>query len=166
MPPLFFDEAASLAAHEQWKANCGPHALASACGQTLERIREALLDFHERPWTTPTRIKEALVNLGQDYREDRALRTRLLPARGIARIQWEGRWLKAGVPRRVAYGYTHWVGIREGHVFDTISPAFGWVPLDLWASQTDLFAQDQFEGWHVTHHYHLPSAAPLASAVT
>ena len=153
MPPLLFDQQASLRANETWQANCGPHALAAACALNIEDVRDAIPDFAEMPWTTPTRMKAALVKLKRLFVEVRGVRSQELPSRGMARIQWEGRWLNPGVPKVVAYGYTHWVAAWDGWVFDTTSEKFGWVPLAEWKQAIDEFATREFEGWHVTHHY-------------
>jgi hypothetical protein len=62
------------------------------------------------------------------------------------RVQWGGPWTKPGVPMRVRYRQTHWVGVRERgvakfpgfrrEVFD-INAMFvgGWIPYDEWAGR-------------------------------
>jgi hypothetical protein len=159
MPPLFFDREASLTAHETWQANCGPHAIAAACGLNIEAVRGSIPNFGTMPWTTPTRLKAALDHLRQGFTEIRGIRKQEVPARGLARLQWEGRWLNAGVPKVVAYGYTHWVASWDNYVFDTGSSKFGWIPLSEWKADTDTYATTEFEGWHVTHHYLITGSA-------
>ncbi len=105
------------------------------------------------PWTTPTRLKAALLHLKRGFTEMRGLRNREMPAHGLARLQWEGKWLNPGVPKVVAYGYTHWVAAWDNWVFDTAAETFGWIPVEEWKAATDIFATREFEGWHVTHHY-------------
>lgn len=83
------------------------------------------------------------------------------PHYGLARIQWEGPWTAPGVPMRVRYRQTHWVGSAHHKgdigVFDIncINNGNGWVSLRDWETTIvpHLIAQyPRADGkWHITH---------------
>ena len=89
------------------------------------------------------------------------------PSYGLARIQWEGSWLKPGVNPRAAYRYTHWVGVellseqvslsgdRDVAVWDINAlqdRRDGWLELDVWRdSLVPMILPKRGTGWHITH---------------
>lgn len=152
-------------AYEVWGANCGPAALAAIMGLTLDEVRPHMGDFESKRYTNPTLMFESLGRLHRDgicagwRRVDK-----VWPEFGLVRIQWEGPWTAPGVPERVAYRQTHWVGAAhvrgERGVFDIncVSSAHcnGWVTLKDW----DQFAvpfilKNSVPGadgkWRITH---------------
>lgn len=163
---LRFTEEQSEEANDTWGANCGPHSLAAILGKTLDEARVLLAPkfdekFRERGYgfTNPTMMGNALARAGQTFKLTKNLRTDEL-CEGVNRIQWEGPWLKPGVPPIVAYGHTHWVACREGLVFCTAAPVYdfggsqGWLTLEQWRCLISVLChREKFAGWHVTHHY-------------
>lgn len=89
------------------------------------------------------------------------------PKFGLARIQWEGPWLKAGVPIAARYRQTHWVAAQilehrdradEVRIFDVnaIRETGGIVTLAQWSEQlvpwlTKNYVPRADGGWHITH---------------
>lgn len=114
-------------AHAGWACSCGPASLAAICHLTLDEVREHFLEF--QGWTNPTMMTRALFSLGRLTSSKRQADAPLAwPRYGLARIQWEGPWLAPGVPPRVAYRYTHWVGVsppRSGAVSVDPEVSFG-----------------------------------------
>lgn len=153
-PSLSFTEAESDYANRACGANCGPHSLAAATGVSVLMACKVLKGFLDKGYTNPTMMEGGLKEIGRPYDRIKGLKTQEMPVNGIARIQWEGKWLKPGVPSSVAYGYTHWVAARDGYVLCTACPWFGWMGYDIWKSGVDcLCAENNFSGWHATHHY-------------
>jgi hypothetical protein len=150
---LFFTEEDSQRANDEWGANCGPHSLAAAIGCTLDRAHELLPTFDYKRYVNPTMMACALVMADIDYVLSKGLRTPVL-CEGLNRIQWEGKWLRPGVPARVAYGYTHWVAHVKGWVFCTCMPIRLWITEQEWReSIAEVCQRNKSDGWHVTHHY-------------
>lgn len=145
-PILRYTGEDSERAHKEWKATCGPHSIAAACGFSLEEVRLVLTGY--KGWMNPTMVGEALKALDFTYALRSGLKTQDL-CEGINRIQWEGEWLNPGVPARVAYYYTHYVAHRAGWVLCTaVFPAI-WIPSALWAQ----VHRDEGSPFHITHHY-------------
>lgn len=149
-------------AYETWGANCGPGALAAIMGLTLDEVRPHMGDFESKRYTNPTMMFAALKSVGADWRRiDQDHPPGYWPRYGLARIQWEGPWTKPGVPMRVRYGYTHWVGsvTVNGHagVFDIncLNNGSGWVSSSEWRDTVVPAIVAQYpraDGrWHVTH---------------
>lgn len=147
-PKLFYSEADSDRAKKSWKATCGPHALAAACGLTLDQVRPALKSY--RGWLNPTMMGESLVTLGRRFRVTTGLRT-LDVCDGISRVQWEGSWLDDGVHPSVAYHHTHWVAHLRGWVLCTASVSSEWITAQEW--QAFHLEEEPRSPFHVTHHY-------------
>jgi hypothetical protein len=149
---LPFTGAESEAAFEEWRATCGPHAIAAATGISLDEVRESLSDY--RGFMSPTQVEASLTVLGLPFRRTAHLRTKALCG-GLNRIQWEGPWLNPGVPAAVAYKHTHWVAHRNGWVLCTaVTEPPTWIPLLAWCTGLE---ELNFP-WHITHHYELASA--------
>ena len=169
---LRFTEDDSAEANCAWGANCGPHAVAAALMLTLDQVRPLFAPkfeekFRERGYgfTNPTMMGNALALAGVHVKLTKALRTQEL-CEGINRIQWEGKWLNPGVPPIVAYGHTHWVAAAAGHVFCTAAPLIqcDWLPERKWRARiATVCLQENFTGWHVTHHYAFPVKAKVSA---
>ena len=97
-------------AYEQWGASCGPCALAAILRRPVDSLHSYLAGFDGRHYMNPTHVCDALTAVQARY-------TRVLPSLstppsyGLYVAQWEGPWLKPGVPPRAAYRYTHIVGV-------------------------------------------------------
>ena len=160
-PSLKFTEVESQKAYSDWGANCGPHALAAACGMTLDQARELLIGFDLKRYTNPTMMENALNLYSVFWGRQRGLKIKDLPAlpeslTALCRVQWEGRWLDPGVPKMVAYRHTHWIAYFQGAVFCTVVPVFGWVDFKDWAEYLDRWTKASgYRGWHITHLYTL-----------
>ena len=152
MKPLLYTEADSKKANKEWKATCGPHSLAAACGKTLDQVRDAMAmaAINYRGWMSPTQVTKTLVALGQPYSLKSGLKTDAL-CEGINRVQWEGKWLNPGVPARVAYFHTHLVAHFNGFVLCTCCLHAEWVPVEDWRS----FIPGACYPFHITHHWTL-----------
>lgn len=171
---LPFTEEESERANDTWGANCGPHAVAAALNLTLDQVRPFFAPkfeekFQERGYgfTNPTMMGNALAFARVPYRLEKNLRIEEL-REGICRIQWEGPWLRAGVPPIVAYGHTHWVAATATHVFCTAVPWWqfdgDWLEHATWRRFIAQVCQmEKFTGWHVTHHYAFPVRAKEAA---
>lgn len=147
-PVLRFDAVQSELANKDWKATCGPHALAAACGLTLEEVRAVLVNY--KGWMSPTQMTQALLKLRRPYNFRHHLKTQEL-CNGINRIQWEGKWLNPGVPARVAYFHTHWVAHFNGAVLCTACAPADWIRVEDWRHfHLECEPRSPF---HITHHY-------------
>lgn len=157
-PPPRFTAEDSDRAFDEWGANCGPGALAAIMGMTLDEVRPHMGGFENKRYTNPTLMNQALRSIGRPWKKIGAG----WPSYGLVRIQWEGRWTNPGVPTRVRYRYTHWVGASTFGdeaiaVFDinSMSNGTGWCSLDDWSRIIVPFLVQQYSGasggWHITH---------------
>lgn len=156
MPPptaLLFTEAQSQRASAEWKASCGPHSIAAACGLTLDQVKAVLPEF--QGWMAPTLMEQTLLCLGQEFQLTKlaASEKSIILCEGINRIQWEGPWLKPGVPVRAAYRHTHWVACSQGMVLCTACLPATWITWEEWVSFH--FEEAPTSPFYVTHHYRL-----------
>lgn len=150
-------------AADEWGANCGPGAVAAICKLTLEELRPHLGDFDRKRYTNPTLMWDILKRLGVRYRctlnQQSSEHQGMLafPFFGLARVQWEGPWTEPGVPIRVRYRHTHWVGVCGREIFDINAMVIGgWLPLPEWSLQLVPWLLEQCEPkanrrWHLTH---------------
>lgn len=145
---LRYTEADSDRAFKEWKATCGPHAIAAALGLSLDRVRPAIPNY--KGWMSPTQMTQTLLALGRFTNLRHPLKTPDL-CNGINRIQWEGKWLNPGVPARVAYFHTHWVAHFNGWVLCTACESARWIPEPEWRSFH--LNEEPRSPFHVTHHY-------------
>ena len=153
-PALSYTAEESDNASRLYGANCGPHSLAAAAGVDLMTAMEAILDFKKKRYTNPTMMEFGLRHLKQRFVCTKYLHLKTLPLKGVARIQWEGTWLRSGVPSIVAYAYTHWVASNGDYVVCTACPWFGWIPYEQWVCGMDsICGAQRYDGWHVTHQY-------------
>jgi len=156
--PRFTEADAERAFHE-WGCNCGPAALAAVMEMTLEEVRPHLVGFEAKRYTNPRMMVEALRSIGRPWRRN-TIGTPW-PRFGLARIQWEGPWTKAGVPLRARYRYTHWVGAAHGRlgvgIFDVncLNNGTGWVALQDWTRIVVPAITSTYKratgAWHLTH---------------
>jgi hypothetical protein len=163
-PPRFNLADAERAA-DAWGCNCGPGALAAIMGLTLDDVRPHIGDFERRGYVNPTMMFDALNSVGAIWKPILASRSPAhldFPLYGLARIQWEGPWMRPGVPIGARYARTHWVGAAhsggEIGIFDIncINNGSGWVALREWCDVVVPFilreAVPRADGkWHITH---------------
>jgi hypothetical protein len=171
-----FNLADSDRAHDEWGANCGPAALAAIMGLTLDEVRPHMGDFEHKGYTNPTLMFDALKSLGANWRRVDGVRPPgYWPRYGLARIQWEGPWTAMGVPMRVRYRQTHWVGSAAvspvASVFDIncINNGSGWVSSAEWRNIVVPHILNECVPkangkWHITHAIEVspPRPSPLA----
>lgn len=107
-------------------------------------------------------MREALDSLAARYDWTVPRRTHIPPVYGLARVQWDGPWLKPGVPAAAAYCHTHWVGSRwnperEQQVFDINAMCVGgWISFDAWQQSLVPWLLEHVEpkatgAWWFTH---------------
>lgn len=105
---LKFTQADAQRASDEWGCNCGPAALAAITGRSLDDIRPLMGDFETKRYTNPTLMFAALTRTGLNWWKVAAP-----PTHGLVRVQWEGPWTEPGVPMRVRYRHTHWIGLKN-----------------------------------------------------
>jgi len=172
--PLRFTFEDLQCASDEWGINCGPAAIAAMLELGLSEIRPKLGDFEQKGYTNPSLMFEILRRLQVQWRCLTISRFNNAPldwpSYGLARVQWEGPWTAPGVPQRVRYRHTHWVGsvIEPAHpgavnqyVFDVNCACIGgWVPFEEWRSQVvpwllgTVYAEEKRKpsgAWHLTH---------------
>jgi hypothetical protein len=162
---LRFTETDAERASDQWGCNCGPSALAAITGRTLDEIRPLMGDFERKRYTNPTLMFDSIKRTAVPY-----WTVDCPPTHGLCRVQWEGPWTEPGVPIRVRYRHTHWIGIQnprhssmmnqihqEARIFDINAMCVGgWIPYAEWATSLVPWLLKQCEPkangrWHITH---------------
>lgn len=155
-PKLPYTQAESLAAYRDWKATCGHHSIAAACGVSLDQVKAVCPKLCG--WMSPTMISQTLFNLGFNSRKYPVPKRMNTPPGHmvcIMRIQWDGPWCNPGVPAKAAYLHTHYVAVLAG----------GWVVCTAtdgntptpWARWVDAVTSEALEsvrgctGWYSTH---------------
>lgn len=163
-----FSHADAIRAADEWGANCGPGALAAICGLTLDEVRPHMGDFESKGYTNPTLMFAAIKSVCPGRYSTKVMRTAGRagwdwPRYGLCRVQWEGPWMKPGVPFGARYARTHWIGScalsnDDIGVFDinAINNGAGWVSLDEWRAVIVPFILKNAVpradgGWHLTH---------------
>lgn len=158
--PRFTAEDADRA-YDEWGANCGPGAIAAICGLTLDELRPHMGDFERKHYTNPTLMWAVLDSLKADWVQVKP--PGRWPEHGLCRVQWHGPWTAPGVPPRVAYRHTHWVGAAtrsDGQVgvFDinAIGNGSGWSSLRDWERIVVPYILKECVPrasgtWHLTH---------------
>jgi hypothetical protein len=166
-PPMpLFDANDATYAADTWGFNCGPAAVATMMGMTIEQLRPHLGDFETKRYTNPMLMWAILKSVGAKWKA-KSVREVLLSAHdawpdyGLARIQWEGPWTSPGVPIVARYRHTHWVGAmrigNERGIFDVnCMNSGGWVSLSHWTRIMVPFILKQCHpkangDWHLTH---------------
>lgn len=172
--PLKFSVEDGDRAFDEWGANCGPGAIAAILGLTLAELRPHLGDFEAKRYTNPTLMWEILKRLDVDWR---LCKPPAWPTYGLVRVQWEGPWTEPGVPMRVRYRHTHWVGCCTAEnsigIFDinAIGNGTGWCALSDWEGilvpwllkETQPKANGKYHLTHSVEISGLRSLAPHAS---
>ena len=160
---LAFTPAEADDAYDAWRFNCGPGALCAVTGAKPEDALRVLPQFKERGYTNPKMMRAGLKALGRSWTEplseeseNRLLDLAELPAFGLVRVQWGGRWTNPGVPIRARYRHTHWAAVDGQQVFDINAVHFGgWVPVKEWAEQLIPWLMRECApkatGWWITH---------------
>ena len=162
--PLRFSVADAQKATDAWRFNCGPGALCAVLGMTPDELRPELGDFGRKGYTNPTLMKKTLTRCGAAqfvvYRGDKpgvGIPTKLDLA--LVRVQWSGPWTRPGVPMRVRYRQTHWIGVRKNssEIFDiNAMKEGGWIPCARWEGLyvpwlVEALVPDGDGGWWPTH---------------
>lgn len=161
-------------AHDAWRFNCGPFALAIMLGLTPDELRPHLGDFEAKGYTNPKLMYQVLYDLLGVVSPDRmkgfnqpcqADGEVMFADYGLSRVQWHGPWMKPGVPIAARYRKTHWVGsmIVDGQTWIADVNAMcvgGWVPLATWRDQLVPWLLQQCVpgadgAWSLTHRIEL-----------
>ena len=175
-PPACFTLDDAERAGDEWGLNCGPAAIAAVCGLTLDVIRPYMGDFESKGYTNPTLMWQVLRTIGVRWHCNAAQQSSenqgmlAWPTFGLARVQWEGPWTAPGVPMRVRYRHTHWVGVHSDPGWHRLEPGSsepmifdincicvgGWIPLSEWTGSLVPWLLKQVEPkangkWHLTH---------------
>lgn len=156
--PLFDASVEIEAATREWKANCGPVAIAAATGKSLVEVRAALTKGtgRFRGYTTVPDVQAALrwldVRVVRTWsKPPKALLEHGLAGPAILMIQWGGPWMR---DPRAAARHRHLIAFRYGWfgptgprwVGDvTIRPAV-WCLLDAWLATVHELMPDGGDG--------------------
>lgn len=160
-PEYSFTESDARKAFDDWGCNCGPTALATMTGLSLDDVHPHIPDFDDLHYTNPTMMKAALAGIGVQWGDRKSDGSpidqlpHLLTRYGLCRIQWEGPWYG-----RFAYRKTHWIGAMEyrgmPYVFDCNS---GWVSQGIWEKDVVPTLTEMYKratgAWHCTHRWEL-----------
>lgn len=146
----------SVCANREWRATCGHHSIAAAVGVKLDAVKAACPKL--TGWMSPTMISKTLAALGCNPRAYPCAQKMGQPPPwmvAIMRIQWEGPWLKEGVPVKAAYAYTHYIAVTPGsEVMDPALDTISLLPWQSWISAVNEYAPQTHKrayGWHFTH---------------
>lgn len=126
-----YEPADVIEAHDEWKCNCGPAALAAVLRIPCKAVRPLFPLFPARPWCNPTHMQTALGLTRAKWRKSPG---GTWPAYGLCFLQIEGPWENPGVPIWVAYGHTHWIGAAEWAGYRMVYDVNGgqWTPVAWW----------------------------------
>jgi hypothetical protein len=125
-------------------------------------VRDHIPDFARKGYTNPSMMAEALRSLGIVFRAG----DQRLTNYGLVRIQFDGPWMKPGVPVGASYARTHWIGAMalkpapkatdQTYVFDVNS---GWTTSGEWEHTTIPQILKLYKGasgkWWPTHRWEL-----------
>jgi len=148
-----------IAANIRWGFNCGPAAIAAIFGMKIDELRPHLGDFEKKGYTNPTLMFSILNSIKSGWE---LLNPTAFPKYGLARIQWHGPWMDEGVPIRVRYRQTHWVGVFQESannigIFDinSLNNGTGWISFEDWKYDLVPFITKGIKKangeWSVTH---------------
>lgn len=161
LPMIRFTPEEFVQANEAWQCNCGPAAIAAACGLTLDDVGGRLSGWPG--YMNPSLMVETL----------KKLRIRFWPSltvnwgrRAVVRIQWGGPWMLPGVPIGARYQHTHWVASCFAYervwLFDCNNLFLGlggWVHAEEWEQKVVpalLEGKKRADGtWSRTHVYEI-----------
>jgi hypothetical protein len=105
-----FTEAQFNQAADEWGCNCGPSALAFALQRPLSVAGQAIPEFKEKQYTSPTMMRSALVLLLTPFSAAVTDRDNMFSKRvALVRIQWTGPWTAPDVNPKWKYRQTHWI---------------------------------------------------------
>lgn len=179
---LQFTLADAQRASDEWGCNCGPSALAAIAGLTLDEVRPLMGDFEKKRYTNPTLMFDCLKRAAQKHWKIEGI-----PTFGLLRIQWEGPWTEPGVPIRVRYRHTHWIGIQQHErmgvqypgkispgagIFDiNAMSSGGWIAFRDWAATLVPWILEECVPrangrWHITHRVQVENAAVAPAELT
>lgn len=115
MTPGLYTPPDCAQAYNDWKANCGPAALASLLRKTMAEVRDYFPRFPGKPWVNPTHIKAAMELAGVKYTATKKDETgqHVCPAYGLCFIQFDGPWSGDYAKILEAYRHTHWVAVSQ-----------------------------------------------------
>lgn len=126
---------------------------------TFREDTEEWSGFDQKRYTNPSMMNDALRSIGRPWRKI----GKDWPIYGLARVQWEGPWTAPGVPMRVRYRHTHWIGVDHADdgargIFDinAMNNGTGWVSFSEWWGILVPWLLEQCEPgasgiWHLTH---------------
>lgn len=122
--------------------NCGPAALCAVADLLPDEAVSKLRGFERKGYTNPLMMQHALRDLGIKFNRvyecigQGVPCNAIWPVFGLARIQWGGPWMKAGVPIAARYRHTHWIAVDEEMRFDVNAMCVGgWLPRAEWETQ-------------------------------
>jgi len=95
-------------------ANCGPASFAAITGKEVCRVMGHFLHFEHSRWTNLTQMLWAFA--AADYLTK--VQKCILPARGVALVQWLGPWTQKDFFSRWSLPHTHWVAVEGNWIFD------------------------------------------------
>ena len=117
-------------AYAEWRANCGPAAVAALVGRPLALVRRLFPHFPGKPWCNVTQIRDALTGCGLAVK----MLPNTWPDRGLVHVQWEGPWMAEGVPVAARYRHTHWIAVDGECVFD-VNGGGEWLSRGRWEAE-------------------------------
>jgi hypothetical protein len=132
-------------ANDLFGSNCGPAALAAALSIQICDVMVIFEQFPERPYTTLSKMREALSNIGLHFEDSSRM-----PCFGLALIQIDGPWSDLPGSGRWSARYTHWVAVSGDQIYDINANA--WTGRSDWESATLpllIATYDRAVGWHV-----------------
>lgn len=97
-----------------FRASCGPVSLAAVLGTSVLEVMKFFPRFPRVDYTTYADMSYALEMCGADHSKGDST----FPTTGLLLLQLQGRWTRPGVPVPVQLRYTHWIGCRNGFIFD------------------------------------------------
>ena len=130
---------------KEWKANCGPFAIAAGLGLTLEDVRPHMGDFRRKHYTNHALMLQVLHRLQINFRDRLSNAGFAWHDKALTRVQWDGPWCGKGHHFLEKTLHTHWIAtvpIEKGKdhwVFDwnamrpsTGNGCNGWLLKDDW----------------------------------
>lgn len=161
-------------ANIEWRANCGPGALAALLGLQVMDVRPRFPHFPEKARTNLTQMQEAM---GRSRRETPVPPKELAPTgpfprierAAMVQIQWTGRWTTPAANPRYAYldalKNSHWCAARMTEhglwVYDVNFDgpvSGGWMPVATWERDiATMFVKEKKSrtGWYARELLHL-----------
>lgn len=149
-------------AYDSWGCNCGPSALATILGITLDQVRTVVerVGFAGKRYISPGMMEKAIGIAGGKIDRSNfltAVTDQNFPTHGLARIQWTGPWTAPGSNPKWAYRQTHWVASwHHDHAITIFDVNGGIRPLQDWKREIVPLILEQCVprndgGWYVTH---------------